>query len=148
MNETIFEKLNKGYYLADDNPLKAIFQILSDLEDNEITSYQMELALRNQVANLFEKDTLTLGKLVDYLNKLDKEYLLKIQSFLPKDSTFDDISFILKSINTILNGEEITITEDVNPDYEISLGTLLTYLYNERRFNAEEEPHHVFLDAI
>lgn len=148
MNETIFEKLNKGYYLADDNPLKAIFQILSDLEDNEITSYQMELALRNQVANLFEKDTLTLGELVDYLNKLDKEYLLKIQSFLPKDSTFDDISFILKSINTILNGEEITITEDINPDYEISLGTLLTYLYNERRFNAEEEPHHVFLDAI
>ena len=36
MNETIIEKLQRGYYQKDINPLKTIFKILRDLDDNEI----------------------------------------------------------------------------------------------------------------
>lgn len=148
MNETIIEKLQRGYYQKDINPLKTIFKILRDLDDNEITTYQMELALRNAVNNLFEKEAITVSELVDYLNALDKEYLLNLQPYLPKDSTIDEIKFILNGINTIISGEEFIIDDNINPDYEISLGTLLTFLYNERRFKNDNGPQHIFIDAL
>lgn len=144
----IIERIKEGYYNQFQEPLMIIFQLLIEIDDDAVTSYQIEKELENIVSHLVRQKVYQFQEVLERIKAMDQNFLSHLSKYLPKSSDNPYIQHIINTVSSILEETELEIPNNLDYAVQMDLSDLFIFLYNERRFNREDEVKDVFLDAI
>ncbi len=146
--EVIIDRIHNGYYKQNEDNLIIALQLLIDIDDDSVTTYQIEKRLLEEVGFVTDNDIISFNELISRIKTIDREFLIELKNHLPKSSQNSYIQFIIDLVNEEIKKELIEVPEVINLDMEISLSELFMSLYNERRFSDNIGKKDIFFEAI
>ena len=131
--------MKQGYYDSE-NLVRAIFQMLMDMDDQALNNFHMEKQFEEEVNQLINNKMYLYKDLLVEVRKLDDEFLTELIPYLPESANNIYVQHIIDVIKGKVKDVDVPLPGELEKDLEVYLTDIFLYLYNSRRFVRDHGP--------